>query len=526
MASVSKELFSFENARSFVENALCSAPLSKDVDIDQVQSLVLEEYPRVSTLLETLIKDQDDIAFVRNAFDVLPIELFGSFSLKERFFEALVSVGAFRNIVGARSSGKAPDFEIVKLMGLLRHLEGSRTVIERWTAGMRSRTSAVPQLQRDDDEIIFSRDFKSSGQDRRGAFENTRRQQFAIIERLKARDISGAQRYLADLIRQQNISSSPEHLGKSLSLLSQKAKELGVPELHIEWAKQATEVNPEDSKTFGHLADALIRASRFNEASAALDTAASLGAELFAENGRARILRETGRLVEARQKFLNAASNYSTDPQSIHSLAGAAEVLRDMGNYEESLAEYTKLTEIAPLDAVGWTGLASVLMDMGRFDEAISLFGKAASHRNDAVPRNGRATAYKLAGNFKSALRLYDEIVEEFPNDPVGLCGRAEVYRAMGNLDAARRDYRLAIERSPFTSIPISGLIDVLREQGDLRTALQCPHPLVRRVSASMRSRTCFCSRRGQCCFRCHRRATAGRQSCSPTTTRELRCFS
>ena len=117
---------------------------------------------------------------------------------------------------------------------------------------------------------------------------------------------------------------------------------MGVPELHIEWAKQATEVNPEDSKTFGHLADALIRASRFNEASAALDTAASLGAELFAENGRARILRETGRLVEARQKFLNAASNYSTDPQSIHSLAGAAEVLRDMGNYEESLAEYTR----------------------------------------------------------------------------------------------------------------------------------------------------------------------------------------
>jgi tetratricopeptide (TPR) repeat protein len=467
-----EELIEAPGSQDILCRSLYSAPLPTAANITRLYPMI-SSFPLVDSLLEQILNDQVYIRFVRSAFDDVPISFFGTNSLRAQFIEQLISADAFQKLVVARRDGKNADFEIIRIMSRLRHIEGAREIIDKWTSGMRTAISRLPALAPDDDDdVVIFENPRGVGLKGQAAYENARRQQYAIIEQLKRRDIDGARRFADDLISLQTLNSTREHLGKSLSLLSQRAKEHGVPELHLEWAQRATEINPEDPKTFGHLVDALINASRFNEASVILDVIESLGGELFAENGRARILRDTGRLDEARAKYLSAARSHSVNAESTHSLAGAAEVLRDLMRYDEALSEYQNLTKIAPLDPIAWAGLASVLMDMGRFDEAIVTFGRASTHGNGLVPRNGRATAYKLAGNFQTALRLYDDLIRDFPNDPVALCGRAGVYRAMGFLDEAKHDYETAIARSPFTPTPISGLVEIVREQGDLQNAL------------------------------------------------------
>jgi tetratricopeptide (TPR) repeat protein len=184
------------------------------------------------------------------------------------------------------------------------------------------------------------------------------------------------------LIGAQKLNSLPEHMGMSLSRLSHKAKELGVPELQLEWAERATELNPADPLTFAHLADALITVGRFSDAGRVYDKIESLGDRVIAESGRARILRATGKLPEARTRYLSVANDFPHDPNIWHALVGAAKVLRDLGRLDEALTEYKTLTDRFPFEAAVWAGLASVQMDLGRFDEAIKLFGIASSHSN------------------------------------------------------------------------------------------------------------------------------------------------
>jgi tetratricopeptide (TPR) repeat protein len=458
----------------FLRQSLYVDQLLSGVVEDKRLKVTVSKYLRLSSLVESLLRDQASIARVRNAFDIIPLEVFGDEMARREFFEEAAKIGAFLDLAQLLNSGQRLDFYILQLLGRLRHLENSRRIVDRWTAEMRSERIKAPALTREPPEV-YREEASAFGQGGRRAYENVMHQQSAIVGRLKERDFVGARRYAEDLIHHQEETSSPEHLGKSLSNLSHKAKELGVPELQLEWAIRATEVNPADPLTFAHLADALIIAHRFGEASEILDKIDSLGARLSAETGRARILRSTGRLAEARDRYVAAANAFPNDPTIVHALVGAAEVLRDMGRYDDALVEYKNLSTQFPFDAAVWAGLASVLMDLGDFDEAIKYFGISATHAGGAVSLNGRATAYKLSGDFRSALRVYDEALREFPNEAALLCGRAEVLRARGDLLEALEAYDLAIERAPYVPIPLSGKAEILKE---LRRYTECANVL------------------------------------------------
>jgi tetratricopeptide (TPR) repeat protein len=447
----------------FVKWSLYVDQLPIPFEVKRIKS-VIDKYPKASAIFESFLKDQLAIGRVRRALDIVPLETFGDEAARLDFVEEAAQSGAFFDLVQLLDGGPKLDFFILQLLGRLRRIENSRAIIDRWTAGMRTERARIPAVTREvSDEFIIEEPI-ASGRSSRRAFENAMQQQSAIIGRLNERDLDGARRYANELIQHQRETSSPEHMGKSLSNLSHKAKELGVPELQLEWAAQATEVNPADPITFAHLSDALIGAGRFGDASDVIDKMDSLGAKLSAETGRARILRATGRPTEARERYLAAAKNFPDEPEVWHAIIGAAEVLRDMGRYDEALIEYKSLTEHAPFEGAVWAGLASVLMDLGNLDEAIKYFGIAATHSGGTVAINGRATAYKLSGNFSSALRLYDEALREFPNDAALLCGRAEVLRAQGDLPGALEAYNLAIERAPYLPIPLNGKAEVLKE--------------------------------------------------------------
>ncbi len=459
-----EDLFQTQSVDLFVRRSLYVNQLPVPFEVKRVKAVVVK-YQRVSSIFEALLKDQTAISRVRKAFDAVPLEAFRDEAARRNFVDEVSALGVFFDLVQLLDTGgQNLEFFILQLLGQLRHFDNSRAIVDSWTAGMRSERKKLPAITREAPDAVLIDEPIPSGQDRRRAFENAMHQQSAIISRLKERDLIGARRYAEELIERQKRTSSSEHIGMSLSNLSHKAKELGVPELQLEWAEKATEANPADPLTFAHLADALIGASRIGEASVVFDKMESLGAKLSAETGRARILRASGRLAEARDHYVAAAKSFSDDPSVWHALIGAAEVLRDMGRYDEALAEYKSLTEQVPFESAAWAGLASVLMDLGNFDDAIKYFGIAATHSGGVVAANGRATAYKLSGNFPSALRLYDEALREFPNEAALLCGRAEVLRARGDLLEALDAYDLAIERAPYLPIPLNGKAEVLKE--------------------------------------------------------------
>jgi tetratricopeptide (TPR) repeat protein len=420
--------------------------------------------PRTVAIVEEIIRDQKIIAQVSEALRLALQNVLEDVDQRQSLLNRLMGVGAPRGIVEAIRANANIDMFVLKLIAQFRQVDGAREVIEAWTASMRTRRKVFLPLLPDTSEEDHDLDDLSSGVGGRRAFEQTMKQLAAIVVRLKERDLEGARRFAEALVQSQRISSGPEHIGKSLSNLAQQAKELGVPELQIEWAEKAVAENSADPISFSHLIDALISAFRFNEAEVAIRSMESLGASLAGANARARLLRATGKFEEARATFLKAAADHPYDETVFHSLQGAAEVLRDMNRYEEALEEYQKLTESYPLEGALWAGRASVLMDLGRFDDAITTFNISEKRGSGSVPLNGRASAYKRRGDLTQALKLYNDVVREFPHDPVALCGRAEVYKDQGNLERALADFRAAALCSPYIPGPVVGVVEVLKE--------------------------------------------------------------
>jgi tetratricopeptide (TPR) repeat protein len=144
-----------------------------------------------------------------------------------------------------------------------------------------------------------------------------------------------------------------------------------------------------------------------------------------------------------------------------------------MGQNNQALTQYEHLVDRWPLEGTLRSGLASVLMDIGRYYDAIREFNIALQHNGGIVAENGRATAFKLAGETAEALRLYEQILENSPFNSASLCGRAEVYRANDDLFAALEAYKVAVDRAPNSSRTWTGLASVYEDLGRYEEAKQ-----------------------------------------------------
>jgi tetratricopeptide (TPR) repeat protein len=430
---------------------------------------LLADFPshtRLAEMLGEVLRDQPIIGTVRELLDRADTTGFESELDRKLFFCKILQSSAQRDLICLLREGKNVEYFLLRLNSNFRSLGGARQAIESWTAGFRAQRRRLPDHIGNDEEFSEQEERLNPSTRGRGVLEQIRSQQAAIEKRLKARDIDAAEKFASDLIRSQKSHSTAEQIAKSLSLLAQLAKINGVPELQLRWAEEAVAYNPNDPITFSHLFDAFIQQNRLHEASLILDRAEELHPGLFMINARARLLRARGDFEQARATYLRGAAEFPHDPEYLRAKAGSAETLRDMGRYDQALSEYSKLVQEFPTEGGLWCGLASVYLDMGVFDKAIQNFGKAAREK-DSVARNGRATAYKLAGQFEQALRIYDQLISEYPNDSVALCGRAEVFRVKGDLSNALKSYELAIERNPFIPEPLVGKFEVLREIGN-----------------------------------------------------------
>jgi tetratricopeptide (TPR) repeat protein len=258
----------------------------------------------------------------------------------------------------------------------------------------------------------------------------------------------------------------------------------------LEWAREATEANPRDPMAFGHFANALIDAQHYEEAEKALDVVAQRGDPLFAANGRARILRDLGRVADARAAFLATARQYDQVPGVVHSWLGAAEALRELGDSLNALHEYQELSHRWPDEVSVWNGLASAQIDLGMISEAFLTFSTTTKTNKGALARAGKANLLRLLGQLDRALSLYDAILVDYPNDRFALCGRGEVLQDQGKLVEALSAFELAIERSPYRADPILGKARILRRIGHFDEAAKVYEHASRRFPADRRIAT------------------------------------
>jgi tetratricopeptide (TPR) repeat protein len=494
----------------YVTNRLYAAPLPETADLSGSLAAARLSEP-VTGLLKELETAQPHIRRLREAWDNVPAESFENDSARRAFEQTLVASGAFKAFVMA--GGDAARFGLARLefQGSLKALPNSRKVFESWLknlqpAGTRQDTRVLqgtsvtePPLETER-ETDFRRRLRG-----REAFENVRRQKDAIVALMRKGDWANVRRYTEELKEGQLRSGGPAYAAKSLCDLAQRAKELGNCSMQLELAQMAIDTAPEDAWAHGQVADAFFCLGRLDEAAQHFEHAGSLGNQLFAATGRARILRGQMRLDAALAAYEDTIAKF---PEDLIPRLGRAEVLRDMWRLEDALQAYKEAIAQFSGELVPLCGKAAVLASLGRFDEALEVYNRCVEQFEADVyprcglayvlrqkgcleeslaafeattrmfpasesPRTGHASVLKMQGRLKEALQEYKDVIKHFPHEVMPANGLAEVFRAMGDLDKALEAYDEAIRNFPHDPVARCGRANILKEQGRFDDALQ-----------------------------------------------------
>ncbi len=448
-----------------MQRRLAAAPLPA-IDKDRIAA-ACAHVQEVYSLFQWLLNVQADVVRVRAEFDTASVAE-NAAALRER----MTVDGSFLDVVTALAAKN--DLSFIQLQLISRHRHHS-PMIAKWFKALQGDikriSKAVIRAQKPEAIEVEISDRTEVRQPSYAAYHNVMVQQKAITARLKDHDIGQARRLMNDLVASQRANSTPEQLAKSLSNMARQAGNFDIPGLALEWSREATIANPHDPIAYGHLANALLNIGLHDEAEAALNEVEKKGDPLYAATGRARILRNQGKIEEAREAFISAAEAFDDHEDSVHARLGAAEALRELGDSNGAWSEYQKLSIDFPLEINVWIGLASTLVDLGNVEEALKTYSRAASY--DSVKgRLGRAHALRAFGNISGALEIFDEVLEEHPTNSFAFCGRGDVLQDQGKFGLALAVYEKAIFLSPHRAEPILGKIRVLRHMEKYQDAL------------------------------------------------------
>jgi tetratricopeptide (TPR) repeat protein len=459
------EVASFLRARLFV------APLPENADlIGAINRAHSQNATSLVGILEEVGVHQEEIDRCRSSWDALPAHTFRDESSKEGVAFALVQVGAFHQVVTTAAEKRG-----ALLLRLLvqPQFQQWRVGLTTWINSLSSKNRATNRAA-DEEEQKGSRRRRPVKQARisgEARLDVVNRQKDAIRKALAAGDLNQARAFCVDLLAYQERNSRPEHIAKSFCDLAQSAKDLGHPQLQLEWTQKAVDVAPGDGWSLTQLGDAYRCLGQWSDAQAAFGLAFQHGEVRVARNGQAEVFTGMGRLEDALREY---ESNVKEFPADVVARNGRAEVLKGMGRLEEALREYESIVKEFPADVFARTGRAEVLKGMGRLEDALREYESIAKEfQPDVVARNGLAEVLKGMGRLEDALREYESIAKEFPEDVVARSGRAEVLKGMGRLEDALREYESIAKEFPQNVVARNGLAEVLKGMGRLEAALR-----------------------------------------------------
>ena len=151
--------------------------------------------------------------------------------------------GSFLEIVTALAAGQ--DLTFTRLQVVSRNRQAG-TVIAQWFKALQGDLKRMPKakIRAQEADEVEDWDRAEARQPSYAAYNNVRTQQTAIITKLKDHDIGQARRLMTGLVSSQRYNSTPEQLAKTLSNMAKQAGQFDIYDLALEWAREATEVNP------------------------------------------------------------------------------------------------------------------------------------------------------------------------------------------------------------------------------------------------------------------------------------------
>jgi tetratricopeptide (TPR) repeat protein len=198
---------------------------------------------------------------------------------------------------------------------------------------------------------------------------------------------------------------------------------------------------------YQHL-DELVRASKFNEASAMLNR--TFNSDL--NNADQLLLEGIGLmyLAEWSEAFIlfNQVLLLQTDRADAFSLRGY--VLNELGRYEEAIYSYDRALEIQPdyYEALNNKGIS--LDNLGRHEEAISSYKRSVLFKSDYPEAwNNRGVSLCFLGKYEDAIYSYDRALQFRPNYYEAWCNRGISLAHAGRYQEAISSYDQSIKINP-----------------------------------------------------------------------------
>ncbi|MBO9713713.1 tetratricopeptide repeat protein [Sphingomonas sp.] len=470
VAAVLEDLLARDYVISHLESQFYQHELPPEADLGRATSLS-DALPRLGELLSNLKERQQIIGQVFNSFEALPDSLFGGTDEKAAYRERAVAAGAFRSLVILSRDGILDDPAIFDLHERLAGLPDARRIVAAWTSSFGRTVSNLPPMRPDLADLTddYDKDVVDFGGGPGGhqRLRNALEQQAAILDRVADGDYDNARRFARDLVQQQLATAGPSYLAKSLTRLSQRAREMDAFELELEWAYEAAEIQPDDARARTQFADALLQADRIEEALEEFGRGYELGERVYAINGRARAMRMLGRFDEELKLYQEACDLSEGSPEGVHSLVGIATARTDLGDIDGAIEELRGAISKFPFEPLPRIALATTLTQRGRFEEAWTQFQEAATLSADKLPSvNGLADICLRIGRLDEARRRYSDIANRYPRDISGHIGLIDTLRALGELNQAAMYARRTAERFPGSPKAIVKFAETASELG------------------------------------------------------------
>jgi len=408
-------------------------------------------------------------------------------SQKKSEFEVFAfQAGLFGDMALAVENGKLALFQMTALTKANHYvgpfeLWGRKTIIGEWVHGPGlSTTGKVAEQEREERRDEPKKRDPKNRKKRRGKkqpnlsnrekAENVTKQKDAITHAIESGNLDRAEKYLADLRRDQLGWGDDEFFAKTLCHLAMIAKEEGLFQLQKKLTEESIEVNPRDAWAWAQYGDALLRNGHLTEALETYERSMGLGEDVVAMCGRAEVLKAQNKLDQALAAYEEVMASH---PNAVVAKTGRAEVLKAQNKLDQALAAYEDVMASHPNDVVAKTGRAEVLKAQNKLDQALEAYEEVmASHPNDVVARNGRAEVLKAQNKLDQALAAYEEVMASHPNDVVARTGRAEVLKAQNKLDQTLEAYEEIRKTFPFNQIASNGLACVLAVRGQTSQAI------------------------------------------------------
>ena len=112
----------------------------------------------------------------------------------------------------------------------------------------------------------------------------------------------------------------------------------------------------------------------------------------------------------------------SIDPDFIEALNSKAYVLRDLGNYPQSIEFFNKVIEKDPKHKWAWNNIGYSLLQLGNVSESVGYIEKALEidPQYQSALEN-KATAMMKIGKMHEAKKIFQDILNKYPDDEYAL---------------------------------------------------------------------------------------------------------